>query len=324
MIACEELLKSDKVAKRLAHLLSVDGNHVVVHPILHHRVALTSHSLRYLALMMGEHKVHTTSMNVEVIAEILASHGSALAVPSWESVAPWTWPSHDMLGRSFLPQGKVHLIALLTHSIKFTAIIDDIIKISSGKNTILMVFVIFLNVEIYRTVALIGISICHNLLHEFFLLDDMSSGMRLDTRREHIERIHGMMIAVGVILCYLHRLKLFEACLLLNLVVTLVGIMLKVTHISDVTHIAHLISEMLEITEKDIECNSRTGMSKVRIAIYCWSADIHSDIWRMYRFETLLLSAERVINQKCLFHFYPCIINIRLQKYKQILFLPNI
>jgi hypothetical protein len=39
-LAGEELLKGDEVAERLAHLLAVDGNHVVVHPVVHHLVAL--------------------------------------------------------------------------------------------------------------------------------------------------------------------------------------------------------------------------------------------------------------------------------------------
>ena len=246
--------------------------------------------------MMREHEVHTASMNVKVIAKILASHSCALAVPSGESVAPRTGPSHDMLGRSLLPQSKINLVALLSHSVKFATVVDDVIKIASGKYAILMILVVFLYVEIHRTVALVGITICHNLFHKFFLLDDMSCGMGLDAWGKHIERLHGMMIAIGVILCYLHRFELFEASFLLYLVVTLVGIMLEVAHIGDITYITHLIAEMLEITEKDIECDCRTGMSKMRIAIYGRSADIHSDIWRMYRFETLFLSAERIIN----------------------------
>ena len=33
--AGEQLAEGDEVAERLAHLLAVDGNHIVVHPILH-------------------------------------------------------------------------------------------------------------------------------------------------------------------------------------------------------------------------------------------------------------------------------------------------
>ena len=34
MVSGEKLRKGDEVAERLAHLLSLDGDHVVVHPIL--------------------------------------------------------------------------------------------------------------------------------------------------------------------------------------------------------------------------------------------------------------------------------------------------
>ena len=40
MVAGEELIQCDEVAERLTHFLSVNGYHVVVHPVLHHLVAL--------------------------------------------------------------------------------------------------------------------------------------------------------------------------------------------------------------------------------------------------------------------------------------------
>ena len=165
MVAGEELFEGDEVAQRLAHLLSVDGYHVVVHPVFHHLVALACHSLCYLALMMRKHEVHAASVDVEVVAEILAAHCRTLAVPSGESVAPWTWPAHDMLCRSLLPQGEVNLVALLPHSVKLAAVVDDIVEVASREYAVLVVLVILLDVEIHRTVALIGISVGDYLLH---------------------------------------------------------------------------------------------------------------------------------------------------------------
>ena len=66
VVASEELFKGDEVAERLAHLLTVDGNHVVVHPVVYHLVALRSHSLGYLAFVVREYEVHSASVNVEV------------------------------------------------------------------------------------------------------------------------------------------------------------------------------------------------------------------------------------------------------------------
>ena len=40
MCAVEELVQIDEVTVRLTHLLSVDGNHIVVHPVMYHVIAL--------------------------------------------------------------------------------------------------------------------------------------------------------------------------------------------------------------------------------------------------------------------------------------------
>ena len=59
VITREELVKRNEVTQRFAHLLPVDGNHVVMHPIVHRLVPLRSHRLGYLApkylVLMGEH-----------------------------------------------------------------------------------------------------------------------------------------------------------------------------------------------------------------------------------------------------------------------------
>ena len=97
VIASEELLQSDEVTKTLTHLLTVDGNHIVVHPVMNHLVALRSHSLRNLALVVRENQIHAATVNIEVAAQVLASHRSTLAVPARETITPRTRPAHDML-----------------------------------------------------------------------------------------------------------------------------------------------------------------------------------------------------------------------------------
>ena len=88
ILTSEEFKQRDEIAQALAHFLAVDGNHVVVHPVAHHIIALGSCSLSYLTLMMWENQVHASSVNVEVVAQILTSHSRALAVPTWKTVAP--------------------------------------------------------------------------------------------------------------------------------------------------------------------------------------------------------------------------------------------
>ena len=97
VIACEELLQGNEVTQALTHLLTVDGNHIVVHPVMNHLVALRSHSLSNLALVVRENQIHAATVNIKVAAQVLASHRSTLAVPARETITPRTRPAHDML-----------------------------------------------------------------------------------------------------------------------------------------------------------------------------------------------------------------------------------
>ena len=59
---------------------------------------------------------------------------------------------------------------------------------------------------------------------------------------------------------------------------------------------------MLEITEKDVKSDGRTGMPQMRVAIYRWSTHIHSHIGRMKRLKRLLSARQRIVNDQFLFH----------------------
>ena len=120
MRAVEELFERDEVAQALSHLLSIDGYHVVVHPITHHLFAFCGHSLGYFALVMGEDEVHSATVNVEMFAQILPSHCRTLAVPTRKSLAPRTWPAHDVFGLGAFPQRKVGLITLFAHAVELS------------------------------------------------------------------------------------------------------------------------------------------------------------------------------------------------------------
>ena len=72
--SCKELFKSDEIAERLAHLLAIDCNHIVVHPVADGIMSRMSHRLRYLAFMMREHQIHATTVNVERVAKIFLPH----------------------------------------------------------------------------------------------------------------------------------------------------------------------------------------------------------------------------------------------------------
>src|SRR5574344_722564 len=126
-----------------------------------------------------------------------------------------------------------------------------------------MIFIIFRYIEIYATVTLISITIGKDFLYQLFLLNNMTSSMRFDRRRKHVKSLHRFMIAIRIILSNLHWFKLFKTSFLLNLVVALISIMLKMTYISDIANISHLVALMFKIAKQYIKSYRWTCMSKI-------------------------------------------------------------
>ena len=74
--------------------------------------------------------------------------------------------------------------------------------------------------------------------------------------------------------------------------------MLQMTHIGDVANITHLVAQVFQIAEQQVEGNSGTGMSQMGIAIDGRTTDIHAHIGGVQRLETLLLARQRIINNQ--------------------------
>ena len=84
--------------------------------------------------------------------------------------------------------------------------------------------------------------------------------MRLYRGWEHVEALHGRVVAVEVVLHNLHRLELLEPCLFGDLVLSLVGVVLEMAYIGDVAHVAHLVAQPGEVAEKDVEGDGGAGV----------------------------------------------------------------
>ena len=151
--------------------------------------------------------------------------------------------------------------------------------------------VVLLHIEIYASVALVGITRVENLLNGFNLLQNMAGGTRLDGRRGDIELAHSLVIAQSISLHHLHRLQLLEAGLLCNLILALIGIVLKMTYIGDVPHISDLIAKMPEQLAEHIVSHPGTGMAQMGFTINGRTADIHSHVTGMNGLEQLLGAA---------------------------------
>ena len=183
MVTTEELLQGDEVIVTLTHLLTGDRDHVVMHPVMHGLMTEGSTTLRNLCLMVREDQIESTSVDIELLTEVLRTHRRALHMPARESFAPRTRPMHDMFGCSFLPQREIITVLLLFLTVQLTGLGNDIVEVTTGEFTVRIVLGIFLHVHVNRTVGYVGITLVEDLLYKRNLLDDMSRRMRFYGRR---------------------------------------------------------------------------------------------------------------------------------------------
>ena len=155
-----------------------------------------------------------------------------------------------MFGLGLLPQGEVGLVLLLANACQLATLVLDVLQRATAQNAVAFAFlasgllplVISLDVEIDAAVALVSQTIIENLLHQLLLFDDMSCGTGLNGGAQTTHGIHCLMVATGIVLGNLHGFQLLQAGLLGNLVFTLVGVVLQVTHVRNVADIAYLVA----------------------------------------------------------------------------------
>ena len=161
----------------------------------------------------------------------------------------------------------------------------------------MVVLVILVHVEVDGALAFVGIAVLQNLLHQFDLFDDVSRGLRLNAGRQDVEGAHGVVVAVGVILCHFHRLQLFQAGFLGYLVLAFVGIVFQMAHVGDIAHIAHLIAQVLEVAEQQVERDGRACVSQMRVAVDGGAADVHPHVGGVQGFENFFLPVQGVVDE---------------------------
>src|SRR5215212_4430484 len=83
-----QILHVRHVADALRHLRAVSEQELAVHPDARERLSRRRFGLRDLILVMREHEIHATAMQVEGLAQILHRHRRALEVPTWATASP--------------------------------------------------------------------------------------------------------------------------------------------------------------------------------------------------------------------------------------------
>src|SRR5207249_10937377 len=93
------------------HLLAAEAEHAVVHP-RSSELPARSPRLRDLVLVMREHEVEPSAMDLEYRAEVLLGHRGALDVPAGSPRAPRRVPARVLALLVRLPQRKVARVFL--------------------------------------------------------------------------------------------------------------------------------------------------------------------------------------------------------------------
>ena len=149
-------MKRDEVAQGLAHLLPVDGNHVVVHPVLGWILVVAGIALRDFTFVVGEKQVHAATVDVKLGAKVFGTHGRTFQVPAWEAKAPRGRPLHEVLSRSVFPQGKIDRVPLFSLSIQVAASTNQFLDDTPRKFAVGVFLVVGEYIKIYRSVDHIG------------------------------------------------------------------------------------------------------------------------------------------------------------------------
>ena len=219
-------------------------------------------------------------------------------MPAGEAVAPGRGPAHDVFGRGLLPEGEVVGVVLIALTVELARVGHDVLEVAARQAAVVVAGVVLLDIEVDRAVRHVGKPGVENPLDEGNLLDDVARGAGLDGGRLDVERLHGVVVALRIVVGHLHRFELLEARLLGDFVLTLVGVVFQMAHVGDVAHVAHLVARSLQVAEQQVEGHGRTGMAQMGVAVDRGAADIHPHATGGNRLEHLLAAGERIVKHE--------------------------
>ena len=110
----QHIADGEEVAQRLRHLLVVDIQEAVVHPVTGQRLAACSFALRDLVLVVRELQVGAAAMDVERVPQQRRGHGRAFDGPAGTTLAIGARPARvlGLVRLGGLPQHEIQRILL--------------------------------------------------------------------------------------------------------------------------------------------------------------------------------------------------------------------
>ncbi len=136
MVSAEKVIEHDEVAQRFSHFLPVNGNHVVVDPVIYRLVAHTGTALGNFSFVMRKEQIQSSAVNVEFLAQVFGTHGHTFGVPTRETVAPGRRPAHNVFGLCLFPKSKIEARPFFILSVEFAGIRNQVFHFSAGELSI--------------------------------------------------------------------------------------------------------------------------------------------------------------------------------------------
>ena len=254
----------EEVAQGLGHLLVVDVDVAVVHPVVGEGLAVGSFALCDLVFVVGEDQILTAAVEVKGLAQIVAGHGGAFDVPARSALAPGRIPvGFARLGS--LPHGEVQRLFLAVIDVDACACLQFL----DGLAGQLAVLRERGGAEIYVAVGSgIGVAGIHQLFHnvddEIHALGDCG----VDVGIHDVQSV-GIGLVFGDVACcdFRSRHALF-VCFLDDLVV----------HVGEVLDIGHLIATVFQIPAQHVKCTDGACISDVDVVVHGGAAGIDAHV----------------------------------------------
>ena len=200
-------------------------------------------------------------------------------MPPWKTIAPRGGPAHNVLRSCFFPQGKILWCFFLTLTRKRTGIVDHVFKFTSTQCSVGIGSIKFFNVKINRPVNFISKSRCDNFFDNFYLLNNMPSCCGFYIGRKSIKSCKSFVKVNGVALYDFHGLYLFQTRFFRYAILAFICVMLQVPSIGNITHIAHRVTQVLEISKHQIKGNKGAAIAEMHIAVDSRTTNIHTHMF---------------------------------------------
>ena len=252
VILLADLADGEEVARGLGHLLIVDVDEAVVHPVLGKGLAGRALGLGDLVFVVGEHQVLAAAVDVDGLAQVLHTHGGALDVPAGAALAERRLPV-GLAGLSGLPQREVHRMLLVLVHLDARASLQ-ILQVLAGE---LAVAAKGLGVKVDAVAALIGQALVHQLLHQRDDLGDVLGGLGVDGGLAHAQRLDVLEVLGDKALAQL----LDGGALLVGAVDHLV------VDVGEVLHERHVVAAPLQVPAQHVEHDERTRVADVNVVV---------------------------------------------------------